>query len=160
PFWGSRIVRDIPLTDVFEFLNVRTLFSTQWQFVRGGYDPKEYERVIRTVAEPALARLQRQCIDEKILQPQVAYGYFPCVSAGDDLVILNDDRRGERTRFTFPRQDGAEGLCLSDYYFPQDSGRIDVVALMAVTVGPEVSRRTRELFERNQYQDYLFLHGL
>ena len=160
PFWGNRIVRDIPLPAVFEFLNVRTLFSTQWQFVRGGYDPKEYERVIRTVAEPALARLQRQCIDERILQPQVVYGYFPCVSAGDDLIILNDDRRGERTRFTFPRQDGAEGLCLSDYYFPQDSGRIDVVALMAVTVGPEVSRRTRELFERNQYQDYLFLHGL
>ncbi|MFL5341605.1 MAG: methionine synthase [Gemmataceae bacterium] len=160
PFWGSRIVRNIPVPDLFGFLNVRTLFSTQWQLVKNRVDPKEYQRMMREFAEPALERLKRQCLEEDILRPQVAYGYFPCAAAGDDLIIFDDDRRTERTRFTFPRQDGGESLCLSDYFLTADSGRTDVVALMAVTVGPEVSRRAQELFAANRYQDYLFLHGL
>jgi 5-methyltetrahydrofolate--homocysteine methyltransferase len=45
---------------------------------------------------------------------------------------------------------------LSDY-FAEDS---DVVALMAVTVGHEVSRRAKALFESDRYTDYLYLHGL
>src|SRR5205085_10501815 len=71
PFWGSRIVRDISVPAVFEFLNVRTLFSTQWQLVKNRVDPKEYERTIRDFAEPALERLKRMCLDEHILRPEV-----------------------------------------------------------------------------------------
>jgi 5-methyltetrahydrofolate--homocysteine methyltransferase len=160
PFWGSRIVTDINVHGIFEFLNKRTLFSTQWQFVKNRVDPKEYERMMREVAEPTLARLERLCVEERILQPKVAYGYFPCVASGDDLIILEGDQRSERLRFSFPRQAGGEGLCLSDYFTAAGTGRVDVVAFMAVTVGPDVSRRTKELFEKNQYQDYLFLHGL
>ena len=159
PFWGSRIVADISMERVFDFLNERTLFSTQWQFVRNRVKPAEYERIIRTEAEPALARLKKQCLDENILRPAVAYGFFPCVSSGDDLIILEEDQKTERLRFTFPRQEGAEFLCLSDYFAPRDSGRIDAVAFMAVTVGSEVSRKTAELFEKH-YKDYLYLHGL
>ncbi|MCX7702274.1 MAG: hypothetical protein N2039_15470 [Gemmataceae bacterium] len=160
PFWGDRIVTDIPLSEVYPFINKRTLFSTQWQFRRGGVPPAEYERIMREVAEPALARLQEMCLAERILQPAVVYGFFPCVAEGDDLVILCDDLRTERLRFQFPRQQGLESLCLSDYFAPSESGRIDVVAFMAVTMGQEISRRTHQLFAENKYQDYLFLHGL
>src|SRR5262249_19928 len=88
PFWGSRIVTHIPLADVLKFINERTLFSTQWQFRKGNVAPKDYERQMREEAYPAFQRLKRQCIDEKILQPAVAYGYFPCASEGDDLIIF------------------------------------------------------------------------
>ena len=145
---------------MFAYLNERTLFSTQWQFVKSGVAPREYERQMGEVAEPALRRLQRQCLDENILRPAVAYGFFPCASDGDDLIIFQNDRTTERQRFTFPRQDWGQGLCLSDYFAPVGSGKTDVVAFLAVTMGEEVSRRTRELFEAGQYQDYLFLHGL
>jgi 5-methyltetrahydrofolate--homocysteine methyltransferase len=160
PFWGSRVVRDIPVEDVFAFLNERTLFSTQWQFRKNNVAPAEYERQMREVASPALERLKRQCLEENILRPAVVYGFFPCAAAGDELVVFHDDKVTERLRFRFPRQDHGEFLCLSDYHNNGQAGATDVVALMAVTVGPEVSRRAHELFAQNQYTDYLYLHGL
>jgi 5-methyltetrahydrofolate--homocysteine methyltransferase len=159
PFLGSRVATDIRTEDVFAFLNERTLFSTQWQFRKGKAGPAEYARQMREVAEPTLARLKRQCLDENILRPAVVYGYFPCAARGNDLVIYEDDGRTERLRFTFPRQDGGEFLCLSDY-FAVDDAAADVVAFMAVTMGDEVSHRAKALFEAGKYTDYLYLHGV
>lgn len=160
PFYGSRVVTDIPLTEVFRFLNERTLISTQWQFRKNRVDPKEYERQMREVAYPALERLKRQCLDENILRPAVVYGFFRCATEGDDLVIFEDDGATERLRFTFPRQEADEHLCLSDYFHPGAGQAADVVGFMVATVGHEVSKRTRALFESNHYTDYLYLHGL
>jgi 5-methyltetrahydrofolate--homocysteine methyltransferase len=160
PFWGNRVVSDIRVEDVFAFLNERTLFSTQWQFRKGNADPAEYDRQMREVAKPALERLKRLCLDENILRPAVVYGFFPCASRGNDLIVYQDDGQTERLRFTFPRQDGGEHLCLSDYFAPGDGEAADMVAFMAVTMGHEVSRRTKQLFDSGQYTDYLYLHGL
>jgi 5-methyltetrahydrofolate--homocysteine methyltransferase len=157
PFWGSRIRTDIPVEEVFGFLNERTLFSTQWQFRKAGVHPAEYERQMQEVAEPALARLKSWCLHENVLQPAVAYGFFPCFADGNDLVILDDGQ--ERTRFTFPRQPNGEHLCLADYHRTA-GGPPDVVAFMAVTAGAEVTRHAWQFKETHRYQDYLFLHGL
>jgi 5-methyltetrahydrofolate--homocysteine methyltransferase len=89
----------------------------------------------------------------------VVYGYFPCVSKGDDLIVLHEDG-SERLRFTFPRQRRDRFLCLSDFFRPEESGEVDVVAFQLVTVGARVSEATAELFESNSYRDYLELHGL
>jgi 5-methyltetrahydrofolate--homocysteine methyltransferase len=160
PFLGSRIVRDIDMRAVFPFLNERTLISTQWQFRKNNVDPADYERQMREVAYPALERLKEMCIAERILQPAVVYGFFPCAAEGNDLVIYREDGRTERLRFTFPRQESGEHLCLSDYFRPGEGRAVDIVGFMAVTMGPEVSRRAKEFFERGQYTDYLYLHGL
>jgi len=158
PFLGSQVVGRMPVEEIFSFLNERTLFSTQWQFRKSGVSPKEYARQMREVAEPALARLKKLSLDENILRPAGVYGFFPCVSDGNDLIILNVDG-GESQRFTFPRQDHADRLCLSDYHRPKD-GASDFIAMMAVTAGPEVTNRCWKLKEAGKYQDYLFLHGL
>ncbi|MBX7103340.1 MAG: methionine synthase [Gemmataceae bacterium] len=150
PFVGSRVLTDIPVGEVFEFLNERTLFGTQWQFRKNGVPPREYARQMRDIAEPALARLKEMCLAENILRPASVIGFYPAVADGDDLKVGDE-------RFTFPRQDHGEHLCLSDYHRP-DAG--DFVAMMAVTAGAEVSRRCWELKESGKYQDYLFLHGL
>ena len=160
PFYGSRVVTDLSMEDIFNYINERTLISTQWQFRKGNVPVDVYERQMRDVALPALARLKQHCLDEKILQPAVVYGYFPCASAGDELVIYQDDERTERMRFRFPRQNHGDYLCLSDYFEPADGKATDVVALFGVTVGTEVSRRAKALFESNQFVDYLYLHGL
>jgi 5-methyltetrahydrofolate--homocysteine methyltransferase len=115
---------------------------------------------MREVAQPALERLQRLCLAEKILRPAVVYGFFPCAADGNDLVIYQDDGQTERQRFTFPRQDGGEGLCLSDYFAAGDGEAADVVSFMAVTVGSEASRRANELKQADRYTDYFYLHGL
>jgi 5-methyltetrahydrofolate--homocysteine methyltransferase len=89
------------------------------------------------------------------------YGYWPCFSTGDDLVVLDAaDQRTEIARFTFPRQHRDRFLCLSDFFRPQESGELDVIAFHLVTMGANVSEVTGELFEKNAYRDYLELHGL
>jgi 5-methyltetrahydrofolate--homocysteine methyltransferase len=161
PFWGSRIVTDISVEELFGFLNERTLMSTQWQFRKNNVSLAEYERQMREVAYPALDRLKRMCLEENILRPAVVYGYFPCAAEGDDLVIYADDRRTERLRFSFPRQDHGDFRCLSDYFRAAENGRAaDVVSFTAVTAGAEVTRRANELRTGHQYQDYFYLHGL
>ncbi len=87
------------------------------------------------------------------------HGYFPCVSEGDDLIVL-DEAGGERERFTFPRQRRDRRLCLADFFRPASSGETDVVAFQLVTIGPKISEATGELFAKHAYRDYLELHGL
>jgi len=99
---------------------------------------------------------------DNLLEAGVTYGYFPCVSEGDDLVVLTDasPTSPERCRFTFPRQRRDRHLCLSDFYRPRDSGQVDVVAFTVVTMGQRISEATAKLFAENSYRDYLELHGL
>ncbi len=165
PFWGTKIIRDIDVETLFGYLNERTLIGTQWQFRKNNVDPRQYERQMRETAYPALERLKKMCVAENILRPAVVYGYFPCASEGDDLIMYEADGETERLRFSFPRQDHGEYLCLSDFFRPvgsDGSGRpaADVASLLAVTMGEEVSRRAKDLFESNRYMDYLYLHGM
>jgi 5-methyltetrahydrofolate--homocysteine methyltransferase len=94
------------------------------------------------------------------LTPRVVYGYFPCQSAGNELIIYEEDERRERLRFTFPRQPAGKRLCLADYFAPQESGRMDTVASHLVTMGRRASLYSQELFRGDNYADYLFFHGL
>jgi 5-methyltetrahydrofolate--homocysteine methyltransferase len=90
----------------------------------------------------------------------VVYGYYPCNSQGDDLIIYAEDRRSERMRFTFPRQAGDRFLCLADFFAPAGSGRTDVVAFQLVTMGRRASERSAALYGAGSYQEYLYFHGL
>ncbi len=96
---------------------------------------------------------------EGLLEAAVVYGYFPCVSDGDSLIIL-DEAGDERTRFTFPRQRRDRHLCLSDFFRGKDTGEVDVVGFQVATMGSKISEATAELFAKDAYRDYLELHGL
>jgi 5-methyltetrahydrofolate--homocysteine methyltransferase len=160
PFLGTRVVDDVPLSDVFAFVNEVALFRTQWQFHRGKGQKDRFDELIRTHVRPIYERWKARCDDEKILQPQVVYGYFPCQSDGDDVIVYAEDGRTPQTRFTFPRQPAGRRLCLADFFAAKDSGRMDVLGCMLVTVGHRASEVTRQLFEEHNYTDYLYLHGL
>jgi 5-methyltetrahydrofolate--homocysteine methyltransferase len=160
PFWGVRVVTDIPLKEVFPYVNEVALIRGQWQVRKGQLTEEVYRSVLSEKVYPVLERLKRQAEEEGLLKPAVAYGYFPCVSEGDDLVVLHEDKKTERLRFTFPRQSGDRFLCLSDYFAPADSGRTDVVAMQLVTMGRGASEYTAELFVGDNYQEYLYFHGL
>ena len=161
PFLGSRARTDFDMREVFAFLNERTLFSTQWQFRKGGVKVADHERQIRETARPALERLKALCLAENILRPAVAYGFFPAAADGDVLTVYHDDHATPRVSFTFPRQDHGDYLCLSDYVEPAKDGKAaDYVGFMAVTMGREVTRIAHEWYEAGKYQDYLYLHGL
>ncbi|GAA4067991.1 methionine synthase [Actinomadura miaoliensis] len=160
PFWGDRVVKGIPMADYAAFLDERATFMGQWGLkpARGGDGPS-YEELVETEGRPRLRMWLDRIQTEGLIEAAVVYGYFPAVSEGDDLVILNEDG-SERERFTFPRQRRDRHLCLADFFRPRESGETDVAAFQLVTVGSKVSEATAELFAKNAYREYLELHGL
>jgi 5-methyltetrahydrofolate--homocysteine methyltransferase len=160
PFYGSRVVEDIALDNVFSFVNETALFKGQWQFKQGRRPTEEYEAFVQETVRPIYEELKARSKREQLLRPRVVYGYFPCQSSGNDLIIYHDDRQTERQRFTFPRQPSGKHLCLADFFAPKASGRIDVVAFHLVTVGSRASEYSQELFKSDNYAEYLYFHGL
>ncbi|MBP0457268.1 methionine synthase [Streptomyces montanisoli] len=160
PFWGTRVVKGIQLKEYASWLDEGALFKGQWGLKesRTGGGPS-YEELVETEGRPHLRGWLDRMHTENLLEAAVVHGYFPCVSKGDDLILLNDDG-SERTRFTFPRQRRGRHLCLADFFRPEESGETDVVGLQVVTIGSKIGERTAELFEANSYRDYLELHGL
>ncbi|WP_182901977.1 methionine synthase [Microbispora sp. H10830] len=160
PFLGDRIVKGIPLADYAAFLDERATFMGQWglKAARGGEGPS-YEELVETEGRPRLRMWLERLQTENLLEAAVAYGYFRCVSEGDNLIILDDDGK-ERTRFTFPRQRRDRHLCLADFFRSRESGETDVVAFQVVTMGNRISEATAELFAKDAYREYLELHGL
>ncbi|MEC9374655.1 MAG: methionine synthase, partial [Planctomycetota bacterium] len=161
PFWGDRVIDDLPLDSIFPYVNKIALFRGQWQFKKGRKSNEEYEDQIRHEVEPLFKRLQQQCREEEILHPKLVYGYYPVQSDGDDLIVFHPEEQDrEIERFSFPRQEGRKRLCISDFFRSVDSGEKDVLGISCVTMGEEVSRRAKALFEKNDYTEYLYLHGM
>jgi 5-methyltetrahydrofolate--homocysteine methyltransferase len=160
PFLGDRVVKGIPLAEYSAFLDERATFMGQWGLKPArGQDGPSYQELVETEGRPRLRMWMDRVQTEGLLEAGVVYGYFPAVSEGNDLVIL-DAGGGERERFTFPRQRHDRHLCLADFFRSRDRGETDVVGFQLVTVGSKISQATGELFAKNAYREYLELHGL
>jgi 5-methyltetrahydrofolate--homocysteine methyltransferase len=160
PFYGHRVVKGLQLADYAAFLDERATFLGQWGLKpsRGAAGPT-YAELVETEGRPRLRMWLERIQTEGLLDAGIVYGYFPAVSEGDDLVIL-DPQGNERERLTFPRQRHDRHLCLADFFRSRGSGETDVVGFQLVTVGSKISEATAELFAKNAYRDYLELHGL
>ena len=160
PFWGTRVVKGLPLAEYGAYLDERATFMGQWGLKpsrkAGGPD---YEELVETEGRPRLRMWLERAQTEGLLQAAVVYGYFRCASEGNDLIVLSESGE-ELERFTFPRQRRDARLCLADYFRPASSGQTDVIAFQLATMGPAVSGATAELFAKNAYREYLELHGL
>jgi 5-methyltetrahydrofolate--homocysteine methyltransferase len=158
PFVGSEVAKGIAIDDVAAYLNETALFRNQWGYrPEEGEDDSAFKARVRAVLRDQLDQAKAT----GVLVPQVAWGYFPANSEGNDLVIWKDDaRRVEWLRFSFPRQTKEPWLCIADFFRSVSSGQADWAAFHVVTMGPEVSRATAELFASNRYQAYLLAHGL
>jgi 5-methyltetrahydrofolate--homocysteine methyltransferase len=162
PFLGPRVAKGIALDDIAAYINETALFRNQWQFRpdKTGDTPEAddgFKARIRPILREQLAIAQA----DGVLEPAVAWGYFPVNSEDDDLVVwTDDDRRTERLRFHFPRQRKDRFLCISDFFRPVESGEADYAGFHVVTMGKRATERERELFAADRYQDYLLCHGL
>ncbi|MFF2943579.1 methionine synthase [Streptomyces niveus] len=159
PFWGTRVIKGIQLKEYASWLDEGALFKGQWGLKEARKGGPSYEELVESEGRPHLRGWLEKLQTQNLLEAAVVYGYFPCVSKGDDLILLGEDG-SERTRFTFPRQRRGRRLCLADFFRPEESGETDVVGLQVVTVGSRIGGATAELFEKNAYRDYLELHGL
>ena len=159
--WGARRIDRLPLVGLRPYLNTHTLYQLHWGYKKQGRSFREFREWSRKTLDPMLEALIERCAAEEILTPSAAWGLWPAVGDGDDLVLLSpDDRSREAARFTLPRQKGREGLCIADFVRDAEAGEPDVVGLQAVTVGARASAVEREYFAADRYRDYLYLHGL
>ena len=158
PFFGSRVVKGVALNDYAQMLDERALFLGQW-----GLKGKDFEVMATEEGRPRLRALLNEIQSQGWLNAAVTYGYFPCYSEGNDLIILHhegSEKGKERLRFTFPRQSRDRRLCLADFFRGKDIGEIDVVSFQIITMGQSISDAINKLFNQNLYREYLELHGL
>ena len=160
PFHGGRGVKGIGLAgDAALLEGAATLQgAVGLKPARGGAGPS-YEELVETEGRPRLRMWLDRIQTDGLVEAGVVYGYFPAVSEGNDLIVLDASGR-ERERFTFPRQRHDRHLCLADFFRPAGSGETDVVGFQLVTVGTKISQATAELFAKDAYREYLELHGL
>ncbi|MGH3948892.1 MAG: vitamin B12 dependent-methionine synthase activation domain-containing protein, partial [Pseudonocardiaceae bacterium] len=168
PFWGTRVIKGIPIAEYSAMLDERATFMGQWGLrgVKGGAGPS-YEELVESEGRPRLRYwLERLATDGILAHAGVVYGYFPCVADGEDVVVLAEPSPGadEIARFTFPRQPRDRRLCLADFYRPvdlaRDAGEVDVLPLTLATMGQPIADYANDLFTANAYRDYLEVHGL
>ena len=158
PFLGSRVVKGIALADYVGMLDERALFLGQW-----GLKGRDFETMANEQGRPQLRSLINDVQSKGWLNAAVVYGYYPCYSENNDLVILHHEgefKGQERVRFTFPRQSRDRRLCLSDFFRSKESGEIDIVSFQIITMGQSISEAINGLFQANLYREYLELHGL
>jgi 5-methyltetrahydrofolate--homocysteine methyltransferase len=201
PFYGVRVKKDYDLREVFRYINETALFKNQWQLKTASQE--DYGRLVKEKYRPVLEKLKEDVLASGLFEPKTVYGYFPCQSEGNDVVVYEPGglcgagtpvraagpqsrpqkgnapspstqdepapdgatRTGgsaphELLRFTFPRQKEGRKLCISDFFAPRSSGKMDVIGLSLVTIGAKASLETQRLFEGGEYTRYLYLHGL
>jgi len=172
PFWGVRVRRDYDLREIFEYINDTALFKNQWQLKTASQE--DYLRLVEQKFRPIKKQLEEEIIASGLFEPKVVYAYFPAQSEGNDVVVydpatLSSQAKSadllcaqarELLRFTFPRQREGRRLCISDFFAPKSSGKVDVIGLSLVTIGAKASTETQRLFEAGEYTRYLYLHGL
>ncbi|MBX6331450.1 MAG: methionine synthase, partial [Gemmatimonadaceae bacterium] len=164
PFYGTRVLRDIPLDEVLALLDLDELFRLQWG---GRGSGAAFDTMVREEFQPTLERLTAEAKREGWLAPRAVYGYFPVQSEGNTLIVYDPaayqsdgGALREITRFAFPRQEGRERLCLADYFRSVDSGEVDVAAFQVVTVGDAATHRFDALQAKGEYTEAYYLHGL
>ena len=160
PFWGPRLLEKVNPRALVPYINERSLFQFQWGFRKQGRSLDQFLVWARQELRPVLKRMLDICLEQDILQPQGAYGYWKAAGEGDDLIVFAEDGQTEVARFTLPRQAREDGECVADFFRDVDSGERDVVGFQVVTMGHKASETARQWFEENRYQDYLYLHGL
>ena len=164
PFFGTSVLRDIPLGEVLDLLDIDELFRLQWG---GRGSGEQFTQAVRNEFEPTLKRLSAEALREGWLVPQAVYGYFPVQSSGNDVVVYDPDAfeadggtMREIARFHFPRQEGRDRLCIADYFRSVESGDVDVIALQVVTVGTAATHRFETLQAAGEYSEAFYSHGL
>src|SRR6202022_306563 len=187
PFWGVRVRKDYDLREVFQYINDTALFKNQWQLKTASQE--DYAKLVEKKFRPIKKELEEEIIASGWFEPKVVWGYFPAQGDGNDVVVYDvgsghghvgagtlarpnraspstgEDARAstnlkEFLRFTFPRQREGRKLCISAFFPPKSSGKMDVIGLSLVTIGSKASIETQRLFEAGEYTKYLYLHGL
>jgi len=85
PFWGVRVKKDFDLRELFPYINETALFKNQWQLKTASQE--DYLRLVEQKFRPIKKQLEEDVIASRVFEPKAVYGYFPCQSEGNDVVV-------------------------------------------------------------------------
>ena len=156
PFTGVKYCTEAPVEKLFDYINTQALFRGRWGYRRGKNSPEQYAELVETTVKPLYDQLKQRVLNENLIEPKIAYGYFDCYSQGNSLLV---DNNGKEIDFAFPRQATAPYLCISDFYHTKPEGG-DKTGFFVVSIGDKLGKIGRDLFEAKEYHDYMILHGL
>jgi 5-methyltetrahydrofolate--homocysteine methyltransferase len=176
PFWGRREIKlsQQQVEMAFEWINHKLLFKSRWGYSSKGMSKEEYQKQLDNVVWPAYEKLKKRFLEEKLFEPTIVYGYWPCRSDDNKLLIfdesegyfsdkdintkpLKDIKQNAIKEFSFPRQRKSPHRALSDFFH---NDRHDVVALSCVSAGAKLSEAEREIYAKGDYTEYYQFHGL
>ena len=173
PFWGRRVVSDIPLKEIFPFINELALFRGQWGFKKGKLSEAEFERLTEEKARPVFKRLQQRGDREEAARAQGRLRLLPLQSEGDDLIVYHPEELRCKQSTVGNQPIAASGcaspsrarqtrrrLCISDFFRSKAVGPVRCAGRAAGHGRPAHQRAARRsCSQANQYQEYLYWHG-
>lgn len=172
PFWGTKILHsgDLDLEDLFWYMDLQALIAGQWQFRKPkDQSREEYDWFLASNVYPILEEWKQKIRTEQWLEPTLVYGYFPCAAEGNSVHVydpsvieqgLTPKTATPFVTWTFPRQRSMRRLCIADFIRPIEHNQFDVLPMQAVTMGEIATEKAQELYQGNNYSDYLYFHGM
>ena len=174
PFWGRRVLGADVKEIAFDWINHKMLFAQRWGYIMKGKDKAYKEKFREDELWPLYENLKAEILEKKMFEPVALYGHFPCRSDGDSLLIFDESegwfkddeinreplevvRDRALYKLTFPRQQGKQFRCLSDYFH---SDRHDLVSFTLASAGSIFSQVEGKLYEEGKFTDYHHLHGI
>ncbi len=132
------ILREYDMEKIFPYMNPQMLYVRHLGFNGRFADALAAEDASATELRDAVRLVEDVMLARRDITASAVYKFFPCQSDGQWLLIYGPDGETVLQRFYFGRQAQRDGLCLSDYVLPRDSGRTDYVAMFVTSVGPGV----------------------
>ncbi len=164
PFLGTKVLNDvdIDLNKLIFYLDIKALFSGQWQIKKGkNQSVDEYNNYLDSYAKPLLDKWLEIIIAKKLITPKAVYGYFRCGRKDNSIFLFDEKSLNKISQFNFPRQKSGNNLCIADFYCDlKNDIPIDIFPMQAVTMGDIASEYSQKLFKEDKYSDYLLFHGL
>ncbi len=150
PFYGTKVLDQIPLAAVEPLLDRDALFASRWQF-RQGQDAAVWEALKREKAEPLLARLLAASAARGIITPKLLYGHFACRQLNNGIIITEGE---QQLRIDFPRERAAPNRCVADLF------GAGFVTIQLATVGKGSIDAAAAEHAKGRYSEAFFLKGL
>ncbi|MDD3050985.1 MAG: vitamin B12 dependent-methionine synthase activation domain-containing protein, partial [Candidatus Cloacimonetes bacterium] len=165
PFYGNSDIIKFQSKQLFDWINLKSLFYQQWQFTPDNL-AKDTEK--RELVESTLKRMKETAI--AIINPKAVYGFYTCKSKDTVLnVYLKKDVTNicncksclgdQFYSFELKRNSNYPFLSVADFFRKEEHPRSDLVGFQAVTLGLEAVEFAQKLKHDNQFQEYFFWHG-
>ena len=148
---GRQYITDQNIEELIPLIDW-TFFFHEWDF-KGRFPELLDDPVSGMEARKLYSEAQtilKHIVDGKLIHAQAAFGFFPAVSVGDDILLQSAN--GEEQLCFLRNQEGGRdhNLCLADFVAPRESGKTDYVGLFAVTAGigtVQLARRYEEAMD-------------